>query len=696
MLAFLHRWLAVKLGLLVTVAVAAGFTMAAAISSRAMMRSSARLHRESATNLATSVTSSIRMTMLSGDGGHVRRVVAEVTKHLPTVGIRVYSYGGDEVFAEKQPPPPAAQVPAHVRDVVATGRPSTTDTFRALPIVHSARCVACHREGGEHGVLGVLGVLTVGAVAPRAPPTAAAQPRVASDAEGLDVLATIILDGFYQAMLAPNSPRMDAYFQAMPARAPGVRGIAVYAPDGSLVYGEKRVQAGRADVRVATMRAEKRCLGCHEEPASVEGSTLVVAFDRQRASLPDALPSLIAVSLDQVMEAGLGRLAIGLLDDIARTGSMRALTLHDADGRLIHDAFAHALPPADVDSVLRSGRLRTVVQQQGAEFRFVEPLENEPACQGCHGSGERLRGVVEIRLNTSAERAELARLQRMSAAYAVATIALVLLLLALGIYYTVLRPVQAIGSVADLVGAGDLDQTVDIHSRDEMGRLGTRVNEMVRGLRQKLELSKFVSQGTVRAVEKHAGVVARSGEQRRIAVVFSDIRGFTPYSESHDPETVIAMLNTFLNAQAEVVARHGGDIDKFVGDEIMTRFSGPDMTRRAVRAAVEMVAVVEALNVARGDASCRIGVGVNVGNAILGAMGAEVRMDFTAIGDTVNVAARLCSAAGPGEVLVTDDVQRELHDDAELAFEALTPMRLKGKADAVQVYRVTSRRLADA
>jgi adenylate cyclase len=217
---------------------------------------------------------------------------------------------------------------------------------------------------------------------------------------------------------------------------------------------------------------------------------------------------------------------------------------------------------------------------------------------------------------------------------------------------------------------------------------------MVRGLRQKLELSKFVSRSTVREVETRSGTVARSGERQRIAVVFSDIRGFTPYSEAHEPEAVVAMLNTYLNAQAEVLARHGGDIDKFVGDEIMARFTGPDMTPRAVRAAVEMVTAVEALNRASGDASCRIGVGVNVGDAILGAMGAIARMDYTAIGDTVNVAARLCSAAGPGEVFVTDEVQRELRDDPEMAFEMLPPMRLKGKVETVEVYRVTVRRPA--
>ena len=353
MFALFHRWLAVKLGLMVTVAVAAGFTLAAAMGSRAMMQSSARQHRESATNLSTSVTSTVRMTMLAGDGGHVRRVVADVTQRLPKVGIRIYSQAGDEVFAEKPPPPPPEQVPAHVRATIASAGGGVMGSAVVLPIAGGASWVACHRDGG------VLGVLTVGAASRRTAGATTPSPDP-GDIARLDALAAVIRIGFYQVMVAPSSPRVAEYFLAMSKRVPGVRGIAVYTPDHALAYGDKGVTAGSADVRVSTMRAEGRCLGCHEDQASVEGSTLVVAFDRRRALRDDALPALIAASLDQVMEAGLGRLAIGFLDEVAHLGAVRTLTLHDADGRLVHDAFAHSRPPAEVDSVLRTGTKRAV------------------------------------------------------------------------------------------------------------------------------------------------------------------------------------------------------------------------------------------------------------------------------------------------------------------------------------------------
>ena len=422
----------------------------------------------------------------------------------------------------------------------------------------------------------------------------------------------------------------------------------------------------------------------------MDGSTLAVAFEPGRAAADGTLPLLVETALEQVMATGLGRLAIGFLDDVARTGALRSLTLHDAQGRLIHDAFGHPSPQANVAQVLRTGAARATVAEGAPEFAFVEPLSNERSCQACHGSDAPMRGAIEIRLNTSEEHAELARLRRSAAAYGVSTIVLVLVLLALGLYYTVIRPVRAIGSVADLVGAGRLDAIVDLQTSDEMGRLGRRINDMVRGLRQKLELSKFVSRDTLHEVESSEGAIARGGERQRIAVVFSDIRGFTMFAESHEPEVVVEMLNRCLQAQAEVVLRYGGDIDKFVGDEIMVRFAGPGMALRATRAAVEMAQAVAMLSATLAGAAegTAVGVGVNVGNAVLGAMGAKQRMDFTAIGDAVNVGARLCSAARPGEVLITEAVRSEIGDAQGLVFTALDPMLVRGKHEPVAVYRV--------
>ena len=256
---------------------------------------------------------------------------------------------------------------------------------------------------------------------------------------------------------------------------------------------------------------------------------------------------------------------------------------------------------------------------------------------------------------------------------------------------TVLTPVQKIGHVADRVGEGDFDARLSVTSTDEMGRLAQRINDMVAGLRQKVALSKFVSQETLKRVESDGtSTVRRSGLRQRVTMLFSDVRGFTSFSETRSPEEVVAMLNEYLQAQADVVTQHGGDIDKFVGDELMARFTGDGAEMRAARCAVGMIEAVAKLE-SQTSHGLAVGVGVNAGDVVLGSMGAEHRLDYTVIGDAVNLAARLCSAAKGKEVLVTASIRDKVDDDT-LAFETLEPIRVKGKAEPIAVYRLTKKK----
>jgi adenylate cyclase len=262
----------------------------------------------------------------------------------------------------------------------------------------------------------------------------------------------------------------------------------------------------------------------------------------------------------------------------------------------------------------------------------------------------------------------------------------VVALLGLVIRYAILQPVQKIGSVADRVGAGNFDAHVEVNTVDEIGRLAKRINDMVTGLRQKLALSKFVSQATLETVET-SGQAVRGGVRERVTMLFSDIRGFTAYSETREPEQVVEMLNEYLQAQADVVVKHGGDIDKFVGDELMARFTGKDQELRAARCAVEMIEAVDALNAKKGEKTLAVGIGVNADDVVFGAMGAEHRLDFTVIGDSVNLAARLCSAAKGGEVIITKTIRDALADAKDIAAEVLEPIKVKGKTDPIAIYR---------
>lgn len=280
--------------------------------------------------------------------------------------------------------------------------------------------------------------------------------------------------------------------------------------------------------------------------------------------------------------------------------------------------------------------------------------------------------------------------------YSTGTVLVVLLILYFGLRITVLRPVQVIGRAAEAIGRGQLERAVEVGTGDEMGRLASSINDMSAGLRQRLALSKFVSGETLRAVERDSDV-ARGGKRARMTVLFSDIRGFTSFSESREPEEVVDMLNTWLQTQADQIREHGGDIDKFVGDELMARFAGPGHEGRALDAAVAIVEAVEALNADEHERGYHVavGVGVNTGEVVIGAMGAEQRMDYTVIGDAVNLAARLCSAAKPGQVITSTETWQAAQATLDtVTGEALEPIVVKGKAAPIDVWRVTRR--ADA
>src|SRR5204862_3415814 len=168
---------------------------------------------------------------------------------------------------------------------------------------------------------------------------------------------------------------------------------------------------------------------------------------------------------------------------------------------------------------------------------------------------------------------------------------------------------------------------------------------MIHGLRTKLILQRFVSKGAALVAEVAGGGTAEkiAGERRGAVILFSDIRSFTAYSETVPPERVVDLLNRFLQAQSDVVEKYGGDIDKFVGDELMAVFVAERAEERAVLAAIEMIEAVD--RVREPGENLQIGVGVSSGDVIYGPIGALRRMDFTVIGDVVNTGASLCAAA---------------------------------------------------
>lgn len=183
------------------------------------------------------------------------------------------------------------------------------------------------------------------------------------------------------------------------------------------------------------------------------------------------------------------------------------------------------------------------------------------------------------------------------------------------------------------------------------------------------------------------------GENRHIAVLFVDIRGFTTMSESLEPEQVVEILNEYLALTTRSILNNGGTLDKFVGDATMAVFNAPfdleDYIYKAVCAARDMRAGAAEITekfAERYGKRVSFGIGVNCGNAVVGNIGCEFRMDYTAIGDTVNTSARLESNAKAGQILISDSVYEALKDRLEVTPVGEIP--LKGKSKGVFVYQV--------
>jgi class 3 adenylate cyclase/CHASE2 domain-containing sensor protein len=183
------------------------------------------------------------------------------------------------------------------------------------------------------------------------------------------------------------------------------------------------------------------------------------------------------------------------------------------------------------------------------------------------------------------------------------------------------------------------------------------------------------------------------GRRVKATIFYSDIRGFTSMSETMTPEEIYGQLNEYFDAMCQVIFIHSGYVDKFIGDCIMAVFSAPfqtpDDTAKAVKAAVEQQTLIKQLSAkweAQGKRAFTVGMGINTGDVVMGNLGATSRMNYTVIGDNVNVAARLYNVAKGGEIIISDTTYAEVRDLVEVV--EMEPVHVKGKSEPIRIYSV--------
>jgi adenylate cyclase len=257
--------------------------------------------------------------------------------------------------------------------------------------------------------------------------------------------------------------------------------------------------------------------------------------------------------------------------------------------------------------------------------------------------------------------------------------------------------VRSISEAAREVKSGTYVNAPVVHTGDELESLALDFNGMVDGLRERDRLRETFGRYVTRQVADHLlkGHVALGGELVPVTVLFSDIRSFTSISEKMEPRALLDFLNEYFSGMVESVMQHHGVVDKFIGDAIMAVFGAPvphpDDPLHAVKAALEMrtrlVKINEAFT-ARGLPEVRTGIGLHSGQVVAGNMGHAERMEYTVIGDAVNLASRLegMTKELKCDVILSEDLYRQV--ESHVDTEPLHKIKVKGRDQEVMVYRL--------
>jgi adenylate cyclase len=263
----------------------------------------------------------------------------------------------------------------------------------------------------------------------------------------------------------------------------------------------------------------------------------------------------------------------------------------------------------------------------------------------------------------------------------------------------VTRSLDLISGSVRAIGAGDLKTRVHIDTSDEFGDLARAINAMAQDLeeheRLKLNFVRYVSKHIMEKIISSDYIPALKGERRQITVLFSDIREFTHLSEQMPPEEVVALLNEYLDKMLAVIFKHNGTLDKFMGDGLMVEFGAPLddplQEKNAVETAIEMQQALKELSYKwnqEGRPQLRMGIGIHTGPAIVGTIGSDKRMEYTAIGDTVNVASLLEQATKKFKVPIL--ISETTFDAIKGTYptENLGSFNLPGRQKEISIYTI--------
>lgn len=383
----------------------------------------------------------------------------------------------------------------------------------------------------------------------------------------------------------------------------------------------------------------------------------------------------------------------GLAEDLKTTSGLEVTFLRDNPEPAV---IASTMPPAKAEQLARAtrpGHLDAPIRLTLLDEDYVTAYRGLPGADG---------RTVWVALQRSLE-TELAASRDLEKTLAVITLASLVgaVVAALGLARSIARPVHQLAKHTQRISYGDYDTRIELERVDELGELAEAFNHMSDGLAERDRvrdlLDKNVSPEVAASMLRDG--LALGGEEREVTILFCDMRDFTTLAEQLSPRELVTLLNRFLDRMSAAIEAEGGVIDKYIGDEIMALFGAPvaatDSADRAARAALGMRAALARLNeelAAEGRPPLAFGIGINTARVIAGNIGSHRRLNYSVVGDGVNLAARVQPLTRKPEfatdIIITGSVGDSLRGGYRLRL--LGKITVKGKSVAATIYALDS------